>query len=53
MLVSLAKLGFIEIKKTGRNEIDENGRKVYKTINSYRVRSFEEYKEITNKAKGY
>lgn len=53
MLVSLAKLGFIEIKKTGRNEIDEKGRKVYKTINSYRIRSFEEYKEITNRAKGY
>lgn len=52
MTTSLAKLGFIEIKQTTRKEMDEKGNKIVKTINSYRIRTFEEYKEITDLAKG-
>lgn len=47
MTTSLAKLGFIEIKVTRKE--DEEG---YKTINSYRLRTFEEYEEINRKARG-
>lgn len=46
----LAKLGMIEVEQYTKVEVNEKGIKVPKTINSYRIRSYEEYLEIDNKA---
>ena len=52
MTTSLAKLGFIEIRQINKLELNEKGQRVFKTINSYRLRSLEEYNQITEIAKG-
>ena len=52
MTTSLAKLGFIEIRQINKLELNKKGQRVFKTINSYRLRSLEEYNQITEIAKG-
>lgn len=53
MLVALAKLGYIEIRQETRTDYDETlGREIGKKINSYRLRSLEEYDEINLIARG-
>ncbi|MBQ8999803.1 MAG: hypothetical protein IJ086_14100 [Clostridium sp.] len=51
MTNSLAKLGFIEILQTTKIESDDKGKQTVKTINSYRVRTYEEYLDIDKNAK--
>ena len=50
MTKALAKLGMIEINQHTKIEVNEDGTKYPKTINSYRIRTFEEYLDIDNKA---
>lgn len=53
MLVALAKLGYIEIRQTTKTDYDEKqGREIGKKINSYRLRSLEEYDQINLIARG-
>ena len=51
MLNSLANLGFIEIMEDTKIEMDNKGKKTVKTIHSYRICSYEEYKEAKNRGK--
>lgn len=53
MLIALAKLGYIEIRQETRTDYDEEvGREIGKKINSYRLRSLEEYDNINLIARG-
>ena len=53
MLVSLAKLGYIEIRQDVRTDYDaEAGREIGKKVNSYRLRTLEEYDNINLIARG-
>ena len=53
MLTALAKLGYIEIRQETRTDYDkELGREIGKKINSYRLRSLEEYDNINLIARG-
>lgn len=53
MLIALAKLGYIEIRQETRTDYDEKaGREIGKKVNSYRLRSLEEYDNINLIARG-
>ena len=52
MVNGLARLGYIEIKKVNESYVDKNGNKAYRTINSYRIRTLEEWEAIKKQAGG-
>ena len=51
MTTSLANLGFIEIKIQTRTDKNEKGDIIYKTVNSYRLTTLDEYKEAKKRGK--
>ena len=52
MVNGLARLGYIEIKKVNESYVDKDGNKAYRTINSYRIRTLEEWEAIKKQAGG-
>ena len=52
MVNGLARLGYIEIKVTNEPYVDKEGNKAYRTVNSYRIRTVEEWEDIKKKASG-
>lgn len=52
MVNMLARLGYIEIKKVNESYVDKDGNKAYRTINSYRIRTLEEWEAIKKQAGG-
>ena len=52
MVNMLAKLGYIEIKTVNEKHADNSGDYYYRTVNSYRLRTVEEWETITRKANG-
>lgn len=52
MVNGLARLGYIEIKTVNERYADKEGNLSYRTVNSYRVRTVEEWQEIKKKASG-
>ena len=52
MVTTLAQLGLIEIKRQSKSEIDADGNKTYKTINFYRICTYEEWKASRKRARG-
>lgn len=52
MVNGLARLGYIEIKKVNESYVDSDGNKAFRTINSYRLRSLEEWEAIKKQAEG-
>ena len=51
MTTSLANLGFIEIKIQTKTDKNEKGDIIYKTVNSYRLTTLDEYKEAKKRGK--
>lgn len=51
MTTSLANLGFIEIKIQTKTDKNEKGDIIYKTVNSYRITTLDEYKEAKKRGK--
>ena len=52
MVTTLAQLGLIEIKRQSKKDLDSNGNKIYKTVNFYRVCTYEEWKASRKRAQG-
>lgn len=52
MTNGLARLGYIEIKRVNDKKVGKDGEFKYKTINSYRIRTLDEWEEIKAKASG-
>lgn len=52
MTNGLARLGYIEIKRVNDKKVGKDGEFKYKTINSYRIRTLNEWEEIKAKASG-
>ena len=52
MVTTLAQIGLIEIKRQTKKELDSDGNKTYKTVNFYRICTYEEWKASRKKAQG-
>ena len=52
MVTTLAQIGLIEIERQTKKELDLDGNKTFKTVNFYRICTYEEWKASRKRAQG-